>query len=83
MPVAGGREFAGAGGTRAVVDDDGAAGAERETKRVQEAGALKVVVKIDGTVEQLMNVWQHLFVGFVEREDDVVIEVDEGNAMLR
>lgn len=50
---------------------------------MQDTGTLKVVVKINGAVDELVNIRKKLLIGFVEGEDDVVIEVDKGNGILR
>ena len=48
---------------------------------VQDTGSLKMVVKINGPIEELVNVREQLLIQFIEGENDVVIEIDESNSV--
>ena len=40
-----------------------------------------MIVKINGPIEELVNVWEQLLIRFIEGENDVVIEIDESNSV--
>ena len=50
--------------------------------RIHDAGALEIIVEINGTVEEMMNIWKQLIIGLVQASDDVVIKIDKCNGAL-